>query len=190
MEKIQLTEYLNRFQTILTQAKPEAPYDSPDYIDYTKLNLSRMKRWLTKMDINEELQEIIKNISGKQHWIIITEPWCGDAAHSVPFMIRLAELNPNITYELQYRDSEPFLIEEYLTKGTRSIPKLIVRDESGEDLFTWGPRPGGAQELLTSLQANEADMEDMIMALQQWYNLDKGASFQQEIKAKFNELTK
>ena len=190
MEKIQLENYLDQFETILGQENPQPPYDSEDYINYTKLNYSRMKRWLANMELDEELAETIKGIKGKQHWIIITEPWCGDAAHSVPFLVRLAELNPGFTYELQYRDREPSLIESYLTNGTRGIPKLIVRNEAGEDLFTWGPRPAGAQELINSLKEKETSMEDRIMALQQWYNIDKGQSLQEEIKKELNELAK
>ena len=190
MEKIQLENYLDQFETILGQENPQPPYDSEDYINYTKLNYSRMKRWLANMELDEELAETIKGIKGKQHWIIITEPWCGDAAHSVPFLVRLAELNPGFTYELQYRDREPSLIESYLTNGTRGIPKLIVRNEAGEDLFTWGPRPAVAQELINSLKEKETSMEDGIMALQQWYNIDKGQSLQEEIKKELNELAK
>jgi len=135
-----------------------------------------MKRWDKHMKLDENLVSRLKQITSPQHWIILTEPWCGDAAHIVPFLIRMTEQNTHITYDLQLRDSEPFLIESYLTNGTRSIPKLIVRNGQDNDLFTWGPRPEGAQQLMNRMKAGNADFETTKIALQNWYNNDKGIS--------------
>lgn len=134
-----------------------------------------MKNWLIYSKNNDQ----------RQHWIIIKEAWCGDAAHSLPFLIRLTEVNPLITYELQLRDTAPFLINSYLTKGTKSIPKLIVRDEQGADLFTWGARPRGAQQLMENLKSSNTDAATTKLQLQNWYNQDKGASLQQELMEAF-----
>src|SRR5699024_8521668 len=139
-----------------------------------RLNYSRMKRWMETMKLNDELVNALGNNQLKQHWIIITEPWCGDAAHSLPFLVRLAEQSQSISYELQLRDSEPFLIDNYLTNGGKSIPKLVIRDEDGSDLFTWGPRPVPAQQLRERLNASGADFETVNLQLQNWYNKDKG----------------
>lgn len=177
-------EYTQLFEDILTSEKPAAPYDDPDYFNYTKLNESRMKRWTKTMVVREDLKQTLENVSTKQHWIIITEPWCGDASHIVPFLVRMTELSGNITYELQLRDSAPFLINDYLTNGGKSIPKLISRDEQGNDLFVWGPRPAGAQNLMNQLKEENADFEKVKLELQNWYNYDKG----NEIQNEFNEL--
>jgi microcystin degradation protein MlrC len=37
--------YKTLFEEILSAETPAAPYDKPDYLNYTKLNQSRMKRW-------------------------------------------------------------------------------------------------------------------------------------------------
>jgi hypothetical protein len=112
---------------------------------------------------------------------MITEPWCGDAAHSIPFLAAIAEQSPKITYEIQLRDSDPFLINNYLTHGGKSIPKLIVRDLLGTDLFTWGPRPAASQELFNLLKSNGAQYDEITVKLQAWYNADKGQSIQKEL---------
>jgi len=174
-------EYKQLFDEILGHPNPVYPYDDTMYLDYTKLNRSRMSRWSKQLVLDENLVSRIKQIETPQHWIIITEPWCGDAAHIVPFLIRLAELNSYITCDIQLRDSEPFLIESYLTNGTRSIPKLIVRDENNKDIFHWGPRPKEAQELMNKMKAENADFETTKIALQNWYNKDKGASLFSEL---------
>lgn len=184
-KEMNYTAYKQLFDKILNDPNPPHPYDYANYVDYTRLNKSRTNRWDKQLSLDENLVSRIKQITSPQHWIIITEPWCGDAAHIVPFLIRLAEQNNLISYNIQLRDSEPFLIESYLTRGTKSIPKLIVRDENGNDLFQWGPRPKGAQELRDKMTADNADFETTKIALQNWYNQDKGVSLYKELAALF-----
>lgn len=86
-------EYKQLFAQILNSEAPAAPYDNPDYFNYTKLNESRMKRWTKTMALNDDLKTVLENNQTKQHWIIITEPWCGDASHIVPFLVKMVELS-------------------------------------------------------------------------------------------------
>jgi hypothetical protein len=169
------------FDQILEQANPPYPYNNEAYINYTRLNKSRMHRWDKQLKLNDSLLLKLKSIDAPQHWIIITEPWCGDAAHSVPFLMQMIAANALITYDIVLRDTEPFLIESYLTNGTRGIPKLVARDESGADIFTWGPRPKPAQLLINELRGANADYGVIKIALQQWYNADKGESICHEL---------
>lgn len=172
--------YLNYFKGIINHEVPPPPYNDPLYIEYTKLNWSRTNRWLKYGELNEELVQLIKKISNPQHWIIITEPWCGDAAHSVPFMHLLASQNAMIEISYELRDAPPHRIEQYLTNGSKSIPVLIVRSRQGDDLFRWGPRPAEAQALYLDLKARNADFEEEKIILQKWYNEDKGQMMQEE----------
>ena len=82
---MQYTEYLQLFDTILKSDKPQAPYDDAEYLNYTKLNDSRMKRWNKTAVLNDATKEALQSLDKKQHWIIIAEPWCGDASQIVPF---------------------------------------------------------------------------------------------------------
>jgi|SRR5690606_5038490 len=173
--------YLAEFGRILDDPTPPAPYDNAAYLDYARLNWSRMNRWLKKGTLSGSLIETIERIQRPQQWIVITEPWCGDAAHSVPFIQLAAQLNPLIAVNYELRDSEPFRINEYLTNGSKSIPKLVIRDSQGADLATWGPRPVECQKLYDQLKAENADFETQKVALQTWYNDDKGQSVQREL---------
>jgi len=175
--------YLRLFEDILHAQSPQAPYDNPAYLDYTKLNWSRMNRWLKKGILYGAVLDAVRRISTPQQWIIITEPWCGDAAHSVPFIQLIAQQNALISVTYELRDSAPFRINEYLTNGSKSIPKLIIRDAGGNDLATWGPRPAECQLLFDKLKTDDADFETQKIALQNWYNADKGQSVQAELEA-------
>jgi hypothetical protein len=173
--------YQDHFQDILSNPNAPAPYNNIDYLDYTKLNWTRQQRWLKTGVVDPVLAQKIADINQPQEWIIITEPWCGDASHTVPFIYKLSMLNPLITPVYQLRDSEPFLIEQYLTNGGKSIPKFIIRDAAGKDLVVWGPRPAACQVIYSELTAAHADFGTIKTELQKWYNADKGQSFQREL---------
>lgn len=174
-------KYIALFDDILGGKSTDPHYSDPKYLDYTKLNHSRMNRWQKTLQLDDELVSQIKKIHSAQEWIIIAEHWCGDAAPTVPFLVRLAHENPLIKYDLQLRDQEPFLINSYLTNGTKSIPKLIVRNNAGNDLFTWGPRPAAASKFLNNLKMSGMDTETVKLELQNWYNQNKGEALQKEL---------
>lgn len=176
-------EYKAYFESILGKGQTAhlAPYDNPDYLDYTKLNWSRMNRWFKTAKLSDGLLDSIKEINEPQQWIVITEPWCGDAAHNIPFIEMAASHNPLISVSYVLRDTAPFLIDQYLTNGTKSIPKLIIRDGSGKDLGTWGPRPEGCQKLYVALLKENAPFEKVKVEIQNWYNADKGKACQHEL---------
>lgn len=140
-----------------------------------------MNRWLKHGVLSEEIKKIVSNITTPQTWVIITEPWCGDAAHLVPFLHLIAQKNPLITVDYELRDSAPFRINNYLTNGGKSIPKLIIKNEFDADLATWGPRPAGCQIVYDGLKAEQADFEKIKIELQKWYNKDEGKEIMNEL---------
>lgn len=176
-------EYLSYFEAVLANPAQYPTYTDEEYLNYTKLNWSRNNRWLKRMEVNEEAKAFFASIQEKQHWILITEPWCGDAAHSVPQIYSLVKDNANIDFDIQLRDSEPFLIDQYLTGGGKSIPKLIIRNEQGEDIAVWGPRPDALQQIFLDMKAEGKELPEIKEFIQKWYNEDKGAELQKELVA-------
>ena len=174
-------EYVSYFESVLTQPEKYPTYTDPEYFNYTKLNWSRMNRWLKKFEVSEDIKQKIESISSAQQWIVITEPWCGDAAHSVPQIFKLAELNSNITLDIQLRDEQPFLIDQYLTNGGKSIPKLIIRDTQDNDIAVWGPRPNVLQDLFLKMKEEGKEFAEIKEVIQKWYNDDKGVEIQKEL---------
>jgi hypothetical protein len=173
--------YHNYFEEIVNGSISIHPYNDAQFIEYTKLNFSRQNRWLKHGDLLSRVMDTIAKIKEVQNWILITEPWCGDAAHSVPFIYKMASLNKHIQLVIQLRDNHS-IIENYLTNGSQSIPILVARDCVGNDLFVWGPRPSACQKLHTELKNNNTSIEELKKTLQFWYNKDKGYSIQLEIE--------
>jgi len=174
--------YEQQFEAILSGENQSHPYDKDAYVNYVKMNRARINRWEKTAKLLPELIDKITSIEERTEWLLITEPWCGDAAHSHAFIKKLAALNPNINLIIQNRDAEGSEIDQYLTNGSKSIPKLVARDADGNDLFIWGPRPEKAQAMVMNhLKDPTTDDETHKRDLQKWYNKDKGVSIQAEL---------
>lgn len=165
------------------EGKTTGPEQKEDLIHYTKLNAQRGKRIRKTWLLNESLVNKIKAVDKSQHWLLITESWCGDAANSVPIIAQLADLNDNIDLKLVLRDDNLELMDQFLTNGGRSIPKLIVTNEAYEVLYTWGPRPAEAQSIHSNWRnsENRIPYSEFHVVLQKWYNEDAGKAMQEEL---------
>lgn len=174
--------YVNLMERLVSEGKTTGPKQNESYAHYTKLNLARMQRVSKTAEIRKSLQELVRSIARPQKWYVLTEAWCGDAAQSVPVIAKIAALNPLITLKLLLRDDNLDIMDQYLTNGGRSIPKLIALDAEDNELFTWGPRPEGAQQIFNEFKAQpERSFTELTEAIQKWYNADKTYSIQEEL---------
>lgn len=107
----------------------------------------------------------------------------GDAAASWAVIHQMVCLIPNISFKILIRDENLKLMEQFLTDGARSIPKLIaIDDESMSVLGEWGPRPHQVAQLVNNQKANpEGLTPEFSENLQMWYNKDKGQSIAKEL---------
>ena len=146
--------------------------------NYTMLNDRRMKRWDKTVKVSDEMKAKIENFDKKTTWLVITESWCGDAAHIMPVINKVAELNANIDYKVVLRDKNDQLMNQFLTNGGKSIPKLIVIDNEANNVVnTFGPRPTLATEMVNAYKTEHGQLTPEFKEdLQHWYNKDKGQS--------------
>lgn len=152
------------------------PEQTEALIEYTKLNDRRMARWDKTFKLPDEASETIKKLDKKVLWLVLTESWCGDAAHALPVMHKIAERSPNLELKIILRDEHLELMHRFLTNGTLSIPKLIAVDlEANKILGTWGPRPTVATKLVEDFKKTHGKLTpEFKQDLQLWYNRDKG----------------
>lgn len=169
-------EYRSLMTQLLDNQSTTGSDKSLDMVAYTVLNEHRMKRWDKTIKISGEAQEKIKSFNGDVTWLVLTESWCGDAAHVIPVINKVAELNSKINLRLVLRDENDALMQQFLTNGGKSIPKLImIENASGEVLGTFGPRPAEATQLVKDYLAEHGMVtEEFKEILQTWYNKDKG----------------
>lgn len=177
------SEYMHLMETVVLENRTTGPKQSEALAHYTKLNLARMQRLNRTATLHDSLKEAVSQIDFPQTWYILTEAWCGDAAQNLPTIVAASLSNPLITVRFLLRDENPELMDAYLTNGGRSIPKLIAVDEDFNEIFTWGPRPAGAQELLREYKANPVkSYSEFSEDIQRWYIADKTASLQNELQ--------
>ncbi len=145
-------------------------------INYTMLNEKRMSRWNKKLEISEAYKAKIIVFNSEIIWLVITESWCGDAAHLLPVMNKVAELNPNINLRIVLRDNNEGLMNQFLTNGSKSIPKLIMMDaDSLKVINSYGPRPSTATAMAENYKKEHGQLTSEFKEdLQRWYNKDKG----------------
>jgi hypothetical protein len=140
---------------------------------------------MTRIDKSYEpgidIRDEIEKIADHQLWMVITENWCGDSAQNLPYIAGIASMNQNIELKLILRDSNPDIMDHYLTNGTRSIPKLVAFDNEGNELFQWGARPKAAQDLVSDLKTQGFDKKYFLEKLHSWYARNRGADIEKEI---------
>ncbi len=165
--------------------RPDLSEQEEEDCSLVKLNYQRLSRILRTYKVNDTLSEKIKSISSPQIWMILSEVSCGDSAQNIPYIFKIAELNPLIDLRIILRDSNPDIMDLYLTDGkSRSIPKLVAFDETGNELFQWGARSRAAQELVDRLKGEGMPKEKFLEQLHLWYGRNRGKSLEDE----FNEI--
>lgn len=152
-----------------------------DYKHYYELGLQRIDRTLKKYAAAEEqLEELAgKNFDGKI--LIISEVWCGDASSTVPALVKFFEGKNEVRIFL--RDSDKSLINQFLTNGTESIPKVVILNKDFSVKSSWGPRPKYGRELLAKFKADPENYtrDRFYNDLQLYYAKNRGKDAVQEI---------
>ena len=127
-----------------------------------------------------EALEEARRLPGRWHLLALGEDWCGDGAHSIPYLARLQEALPNFELRVLSRDENPDLMDAHLTNGTRSIPVVMILDEEFREVAWWGPRPQPLQELFRR-ELRLLPKEERFPKLRAWYARDKGKTTLKEV---------
>lgn len=177
-------EYRTMLDELLANNLTTGPKQSPELTHLAKVNIYRMHRWDKTLVLQQSLVEKLKSIEEQWIWLILTEGWCPDSAQIIPAIAKMAQQNENISLKLLLRDEHPEIMNQYLTNGTRSIPKLIcLKADTLEELGTWGPRPAILQQMVVEHKKNPV-MPDLAFkeSLQAWYAKDKAEHLQKEFE--------
>ena len=170
-------EYVQLFENLVNENATTGNEKTQEQIEFTKLNERRLKRWNKTLKISDDTQNKIKRYNKKTTWLVLTESWCGDAAHIVPVINKVAELNNKINLRLVLRDENEELMNEFLTNGGKAIPKLIALDEENKMIGEFGSRPSIAAQLVEDFKKEYGKLTpEFKKELQVWYNKDKGES--------------
>jgi len=177
-------QFVEKTQKLVDQTDVSKLDDEAKFIhEYTVLNLRRMSRVLKTHAVEENLASKLKAYTSKQHWMLITEGWCGDSAQSSPEFYKMSLLNQNIDLRIVERDSFPEVMDLYLTNGKKSIPILVVFDENWNQLFRWGARPAELQTRVDELLASNTPKEVWMEEIHLWYAKNRGKELYKELNS-------
>ncbi|THD70032.1 thioredoxin family protein [Robertkochia marina] len=182
-EGMSYEEFRKEVQYLFSTNRVTGAEQSDAFLHYTLMNEKRMDRWEKTLKIPGEVAEVFYQFNGRVTWLVITEGWCGDGAHALPVIKKLADLNEGITLKIVIRDEHPELMDAFLTDGARSIPKLIMIDnETSMPIATWGPRPSEAMMMVVTEKRLKGKLSPEFRAeLQKWYNKDKGQNIARDL---------
>jgi Thioredoxin len=184
---IKTIDLLKAGKTSTTETKP-----NPKIHAYTQENVERMQRLNESIFLTAETFAQLRTITAPQTWLTISEGWCGDASQVVPVIERMAAAHPKVTHQLIFRDEHLDIMDGFLTKGGRSIPKTIILNAEGKVLGSWGARPSGLQTVVDELsekmkgmtkEAQKEYFEVVKKVVHGWYAEDKTLSTQAEFRA-------
>lgn len=184
--------YRQHLTDLLADGKTTGPNQSEFYIKIATLNQRRMDRLDRRTELIPELEAATKELKKPYTLLVLTEGWCGDAAQIVPVINKAAEASDQLNLQLVFRDEHLELMDQFLTDGGRSIPKVLVLDaETQAVVADWGPRPAPAQQLSMAykyLPEPKPSYEAHHMELHAWYAKDKTLATQVELAELFVNL--
>lgn len=174
--------YRKKVNDLLEEGKSTGQNQSADLLNYSTLNDARMNRLDKKTTLTDATIEALKNTKEKQTWLLIAEGWCGDAAQIAPVINKMSLESENINLKVVLRDENENLMNQFLTNGSKSIPKLVVLNENDDVISSWGPRPSIATKMVAEYKEKHGGLDaDFKRDLQVWYNKNKGQSIQEDL---------
>lgn len=175
-KSLNYSDYRAMVKQLAEQNSNTGPEKTESLANYTQLNDKRMNRWDKTLKLEVDATQKINAFKDKVTWLVLTESWCGDASPSLPVMNKISELAPNINLKIVLRDENLELMDAFLTKGARSIPKLIMLEqETNTVIGEWGPRSFVATKMVENYKKEHGKLTaEFKEDLQKWYNKDKG----------------
>ncbi|MFL9837039.1 thioredoxin family protein [Flavobacterium sp. ST-75] len=177
------SEYRNHMGLLLQDGLSTGATQSEDLTNYSSLNEVRMNRLDKTIKLTDDIKERLSKLKKQHILLVISEGWCGDAAQIVPVINKMANETDKLELEIVLRDDNDELMNEYLTNGARSIPKLVlVEKDTHIARGSWGPRPHDAAKLIRDYKEQHGVIDQEAKTqLQKWYLHDKGESTMKEI---------
>ena len=179
-----MKEYLfSEFMKLTEELVKLKNNDLQDKTEAIKLNFVRMKRIYGNTVVSEKLAQCLSNLKIPLKWVVISEPWCGDSAQILPILAKIAESTANIELKIVLRDENSEFMDNHLTNGTRSIPKLICYNQTNDkQVGEWGPRPKLIMDFVSDYKKTHPilDKKEFNYHLHHLYGKDNGKAIQED----------
>jgi len=176
-------------KSIVESSAPQGMYANEPTLRYTKSNLQRMNKTLENTVISQRLYNQLSELKEEWVWLVISEPWCGDASWGTPALYLIANCSDKIDFCIILRDAHMDIMKGYQTEGSDSIPKLIcLRKSDLAALGTWGPRPAILHDMVLKWKHEPGIYyRESVRQLHAWYEADMSRSIDEELSILIKE---
>jgi hypothetical protein len=179
---ISYQDYRKLIKDLIIEGKSTGEMQTDVFLNYSKLNDKRMDRLDKTLKISTATQSAIIHLKNNFTFLVIAEGWCGDAAQILPILNKIAESSDKIQLKIVIRDENEALMNQFLTNGSKSIPKIIIIDSNNNVVNSWGPRPSLAAKMVDDYKEKNGGLDDDFKKnLQIWYNKDKGKNTEEDL---------
>ena len=135
--------------------------------------------------VSEDDRNFLSNLPGL-NIAVISEPWCGDSMVILPVIQKWIDSFNHIKMRIFKREDNPDMMDNYLTNGARSVPKIILYDTEFNEIGTWGPRSKPAQKVFNEYHKmlKDGTIEKSVVRnkIRRIYAMDRGKDIIAEIK--------
>lgn len=173
--------YRRLISELHAQDKTTGDNHAPEMLEYSRLNEHRMDRVEKRFSLSEQLRNSLERLDAPVYWLILSEAWCGDAAQNIPALHQISKASDGkVMLRILLRDEHPELMNQWLTNGGKSIPKLIQLDAHFEPCGSWGPRPAEAQRMVNEARTAGEDYHIYAERVHKWYAQNNSTDLQEE----------
>ncbi len=178
-------EYITMLEKLVSEGKTTGPNQSEAFAYHTKMAAQRINKWNKIFKLSEEQLDALGSFKAKPEklgWLLLVEAWCGDVGQNLAPLKKIADA-ADIELKLVLRDDNLTLMDQFLTNGGRSIPKLIaINLDVFSSPWSWGPRPDVLQEwYLNKKSAADFNYETVSEEMHLWYAKNRHAELVDEI---------
>ena len=180
---ISYQDYRKLVTELMLEHKTTGTKQTPELIEFTKLNEQRSNRNEKQFILTNELISLLSAKTFNEYWVVFVEAWCGDCAQNLPAIYNIAQNALGVELKIVIKSENLEEMHKYLTNGTEAIPKLVrVDKDTLTELGGWGARPTNAQAIAEHWKKNKETItkEDFEKELHLWYAKNRSHDIQQE----------
>ncbi len=158
----------------------ESAADFDEYLGIVEKNAALWQGVHERVRIPAEVIDEARTLEGGVRLAALSEDWCGDAVNTLPVIAKLATA-AGWDFRVFSRDENPDIMDAHLTAGrARSIPVVVVYDESCREIGWWGPRPEELQGWVLE-EGLSLPSPDRYKVARRWYARDRGRTTLDEL---------
>lgn len=119
-------------------------------------------------------------IPGRWRLLIIADTACRDAVNSVPYLDRLASVQPSIELRMLRKEDAKDLLRTHRREGRSPTPLVVLYDEHFIERGSWMERPLKLRTLIASEKGSVSD-DSLRKDVAAWRAADNGRSVLNEV---------